>query len=310
MPNDEARSAQICLSHPDAWQWVLGKLATLIEQNDVNYLKIDSNFWINCTRDNHGHGARDGNYWHVQGLYSLLVALRERFPDLIIENCAGGGNRIDLGLARYTDVAWMDDRTTPSVHVRHNLEGLLWFLPPAYLLGYSMTAPDEPMNVSGDVELITRSRMPGVLGFSYRFDELSEFDVDRIADEVGLYRRVRETVGSSSYGIVLSQQVTRGTEPPWDVIEHVGRDSGGAVIFAYQNGGEADVVRVTPRALRADRMYEIYSADRGVVGRVSGSDLMRDGFTITTSSVTRAHVFVLTPSAAAAPASMHRAAPG
>ena len=306
--NSEARAAQICLAHPDAWQWVLGKLTTLIEQNEVNYLKIDSNFWVNCTRDGHGHGARDGNYWHVQGLYSLLVALRERFPELIIENCAGGGNRIDLGLARYTDVAWMDDRTTPSVHVRHNLEGLLWFLPSSYLLGYSMSAPGEPMNVTGDVEIITRSRMPGVLGFSYRFDELSEFDIDRMAHEVGIYRKVRETVGGSSYSIVLSQQVTRGTEPPWDVVEQVGRDSGGIVIFAYQNAIEADVVRVTPRALQAETMYEIYSADRGVVGRVSGSDLTREGFQITASPVTRAHVFLLTPAGAVVPAGAHAAA--
>ena len=303
VPNSEARAAQICLSHPDAWQWVLGKLTTLIEQHGVDYLKIDSNFWINCTRDGHGHGERDGNYWHVQGLYSLLRALRERYPDLIIENCAGGGNRIDLGLARYTDVAWMDDRTTPSVHVRHNLEGLLWFLPSSYLLGYSMSAPGEPMNVTGDVALITRSRMPGVLGFSYRFDELSEFDVDRLAHEVGIYHRVRETVGDSSYSILLSQQVARGSEPSWDVIGQVGRDTGGIAIFAYQNASDAEIVRVTPRGLQAAVMYEVYSADRGVVGRVSGSDLLRDGIQIVASPVTRAHVFLLTPAGAAPPVS-------
>ena len=57
-------------------------------------------------------------------------------PTLLIENCSGGGNRLDLGLMRYTDVGWMDDRTSPSAHVRHNLQGLTTFLPPAYLLSY------------------------------------------------------------------------------------------------------------------------------------------------------------------------------
>ena len=50
--------------------------------------------------------------------------LRERYPNLLIENVSGGGNRLDFGMLRYTDAAWMDDRTAPSVHVRHNLEGL------------------------------------------------------------------------------------------------------------------------------------------------------------------------------------------
>lgn len=303
--NSEARSAQICLSHPDAWQWVFDKLTTLIESNGVNYLKIDSNFWINCTREGHGHGSRDGNYWHVQGLYRLLTALRERFPDLVIENCAGGGNRIDLGLARYTDVAWMDDRTTPSEHVRHNLEGLLWFLPPSYLLGYAMRAENEPLSVSGDVGLVTRSRMPGVFGLSFKYDELSEFDVDRLAHEVAIYRRVRDVVGPSSYSIVLSQQTRSDAPPPWDVVEQFGRDTAGAVIFAFQND-DSDGVRVTPRDLQPDTLYELVSADRGSVGRLAGSVLMRDGFEIPFSHATRGHVFLLIPSGPAATATRHK----
>jgi hypothetical protein len=159
-----------------------------------------------------------------------------------------------------------------------------------------MSAPGEAMNVSGDVAMITRSRMPGVLGFSYRFDELSEFDIDRIAHEVGIYRKVREAVGGSSYSIVLSQQVTRGAEPVWDVVEQVGRDTGAAAIFAYQNATEADVIRVVLRDLKADTVYELYSVDRGVIGRLSGSTLMGDGFEIRASSVTGGHVFLLTPS--------------
>lgn len=304
--NSEARSAQICLSHPDAWQWVFGKLATLIDENAVDYIKIDSNFWVNCSREGHGHGARDGNYWHVQGLYSLLKALRERFPRLIIENCAGGGNRIDLGLARYTDVAWMDDRTTPSVHVRHNLEGLLWFLPPSYLLGYTMSAEGEALSVTSDLGMMARSRMPGVLGFSYRYDEVSEFDIDRLAHEVAIYRKVRDTVGTSAFAVVLSQQVTRGAEPVWDVVQEVGRDTGGAVIFAFQNASDADTIRVRPRDLRPDTQYDLYSVDRGALGRLNGALLMREGFEMAASPVTRGHIFLLTPSAAASSATARR----
>ena len=30
----------------------------------------------------------------------------------------GGGNRLDYGMLRYTDVAWVDDRTSPAIRVR------------------------------------------------------------------------------------------------------------------------------------------------------------------------------------------------
>jgi len=78
----------------------------------------------------HNHQP-DGNFGHVNALYGLLSALRDRYPDLLIENVSGGGNRLDIGMLRYTDVAWMDDRTAPSVHVRHNIEGLTAVFPPA-----------------------------------------------------------------------------------------------------------------------------------------------------------------------------------
>ncbi len=63
-----------------------------------------------------------------------MPALHERYPDLMIENVASGGNRLDFGMLRYTDVAWMDDKTDPSSHVRHNLEGLTFAYSPGLLV--------------------------------------------------------------------------------------------------------------------------------------------------------------------------------
>ena len=49
-------------------------------------------------------------------------------------------------MLRYTDVAWMDDHTAPSVHVRHNLEGLSTVFPPAYLLSFVTDHITEPLH--------------------------------------------------------------------------------------------------------------------------------------------------------------------
>jgi hypothetical protein len=44
--NENAGHAQICLAHPDAWQWVFDHLARLVEHEGVDYLKIDLNDWV------------------------------------------------------------------------------------------------------------------------------------------------------------------------------------------------------------------------------------------------------------------------
>src|SRR5204862_477919 len=101
-------SAQICLSNSAARRWILSWLTPLIDEVQPDCLKWDNNMWVNCDRSGHEHGATDGNFTHVNGLYQLFAGLRDKYPNLMIENVSGGGNRLDLGMLRYTDVAWMD----------------------------------------------------------------------------------------------------------------------------------------------------------------------------------------------------------
>src|SRR5256885_7288641 len=103
----------------------------------------------------------------MRAVYGILSGLRDRYPHLLIENVSGGGNRLDFGMLAYTDVAWMDDRTSPSTHVRHNLEGLTAAFPPAYLLSFVIDSEVEPIRGGNDFPLVIRSSMPGVLGMTY-----------------------------------------------------------------------------------------------------------------------------------------------
>src|SRR5258708_37195125 len=150
--------------------------------------------FVNCDGAGHGHGATDGNFAHVNALYGLLSALRDRYPDLLIENVSGGGNRLDIGMLRFTDVAWMDDRTAPSVHVRHNLQGLSAVFPPAYLLSFVTDHDSEPLHDAPDLSLYFRSRMSGALGLCFRTDSFSEGENESMAHEIDIYKATRATV--------------------------------------------------------------------------------------------------------------------
>src|SRR5207247_40475 len=142
-------------------------------------------------RAGHGHGSNDGNFAHVDGLYQVLREIRARFPDLSIENVSGGGNRLDFGMLALTDVAWMDDRSHPSSHVRHNLEGLTAALPPAYLLSCVIAGDGEEIDMGNDLWNMMRSRMPGVLGVTYRAERLEDVALLTLAGEIQRYKTYR-----------------------------------------------------------------------------------------------------------------------
>jgi alpha-galactosidase len=280
--NDEARNAMLDFGLPETRAWILDKLTTLISEQGVDYLKWDSNFWVNNTRRVAGRGARDGNFEHVRGLYLVLAELRARFPNLIIENCSGGGNRLDLGLMRYTDVGWMDDRTSPSAHVRHNLQGLTTFLPPAYLLSYLIAHENEPMHDAPDLSLYAHSRMPGVFGLSFAEGDLDEGDINGIRAATDAWKAYRDVTGSASAQL-LTGQVNSAAAPSWDVLAVVGQARDQAIVYAFQNDPDAETMRIQLRGLDPTSTYELRSPLTGTAGAAKGETLMTAGIELTAS---------------------------
>jgi alpha-galactosidase len=302
-----AKTPQVCLASPDARQWVFDELTRLLDDVQPDYLKWDNNQWVNCNRTGHGHGANDGNYAHVSSLYGLLADLRARYPDLLIEDCAQGGNRLDFGMLRYTDVAWMDDRTVPAVHVRHNLEGLITFFPPSSLLSFAASGLDEVLGASADLPLSMRSRMPGVLGLTYRAADLTEEDRDGIASEIAAYKRIRDTIRDASARLLTDQAVQDG--PAWDAVQEVAVTTGNAIVLAFQNDSGTPRVAFQPEGLEAGATYLVTRGDGTFVGSASGDEIMAGGVEIDSSPESAAHLLFFEKQEAAPTSGVQSASP-
>lgn len=285
-------NAQICLASEAAQQWVLAKLVELITTVRPDYLKWDNNFWLNCDRDGHGHGAADGAFAHTRGLYAILAELRRRFPDLLIENVSGGGNQLDFGMLAYTDTAWMDDKSGPSALVRHNLEGLTFAFPPAYLLSFLIDAEGEPIAAGDRFALYARSRMPGIFGLTYRSDRVDEETGAAIARHIEEYKRLRDVIADAN-GTLLSAQAPV-EENGWDVMQDVGAGASSAIVFAFKATADDGRLLVRPRGLLAEATYDVQSLDAGALGSATGEALMDDGIEVIHSGGSQAHVLILT----------------
>ena len=287
-----AQNAQICLAGAAGRKWVLDQLVALIERVHPDYLKWDNNFWINCNRSGHGHGTADGNLAHVQALYELFDTLRRRYPDLVIENVSGGGARIDFGMLAYTDVAWMDDRTSPASLVRHNIEGLTFAFPPAYLLSFLIDADGETIAGASDLQLLTRSRMPGVFGLTYRTDTLDDATAQLVAAEIAQYKAYRNIIANANASLLTLQ--TPYDESGWDVLQETADGAQTALIFAFKGLlGNARLI-VRPKGLLPSATYDVVSVDVGPIGSLRGDALMQDGIELVHDSGSRAHLLILT----------------
>jgi len=285
-------SGQLCYGSRAARDWVRRQLFALIDMVRPDYLKWDNNAWINCNRSGHEHGTSDGNFAQVQGLYEILQSLRERYPDLLIENVADGGSRIDFGILRYSDVAWMDDRTSPPIRVRHNLEGLSSVLPAGYLLSFVLDATDRRLADSADPIADIRSSMMGVFGLAFRSPGIRDWLSDLFRQAIVDYGRFRDILEGAD-AILLTDQAPAPDDSAWDAVEALNASTGDAVLFAFHQEEANDRLRVSPRGLQPDASYRVTSLDAGDLGTSRGDDLMADGIEIVQGPGTQAHILVL-----------------
>ncbi len=286
-------AAQICLAGSAGRQWVVNQLLAMLEDVQPDYLKWDNNMWVNCDRTGHGHGAADGNFAHVSALYGVLDEVRQHYPDILIENVSGGGNRLDVGMMRYSDVGWMDDRTAPSVHVRHNVEGLSVVFPPAYLLSFVINHESEPLHDSPDLSLYLRSRMTIALGLTFRAEELTEGDANAIMHEIDVYKTMRETLNTAAAALLTAQALVENG-PAWDVLQETAQGNQQILIAAFQTDMSVDMINIKPVGLVPYMEYLVQSVDTGILGAAMGVDLMADGIDVYQSPNTAAHILILT----------------
>ncbi len=291
--NGEAQTAQICLGDAEARAWVLEALVRLIDEARPDYLKWDNNFWINCDRASHGHGAKDGNFAHVKGLYAILGELRRRYPALVIENCSGGGNRLDLGILEFTDSAWMDDVTAPSAHVRHNLQGLGRIFPPAYLLSFVIDAEAESIHDPGSRSLGFRSRMTGMLGLTLRSSDLGDEELAEMGKEIAAAKEVRAAVPVAAE-LLLTDQARADGASDLDAVELLSMTTGAAAVFAYAQAG-VDAYRVRLAGLDAGLRYRLSTLAGQPLGEATGADLMDAGVEIVNTSDSGSSILLVTP---------------
>jgi hypothetical protein len=139
-----------------------------------------------------------------------MDALRQRFPDLVIENCAGGGTRMDFAIARHTHTWWMDDASEPAHRTRMHSSGAGYLFPMETL--NSWVTESEYENLNGQdlpdpiVRAMFRSRMMGAIGISCRTTAWSDTVRGTVREELSFYKEHLRPLVKDGYLLHLLPQ--------------------------------------------------------------------------------------------------------
>jgi alpha-galactosidase len=215
------RWVAVDLGNPAAQEYFCKLLDRYIDELGIRYIRWDMNnhdllpYWQ--TKDSIGRqGITQIRY--LEGLHRIEEHILGVHPGVILENCAGGGLRIDLASLARRHTIWISDAINTQV-VRYHMEGLNQFIPGSgQIVSLSIPAAEarKPEFVLADYNC--QVCFGGAFGLSGRLHEWSTATRQTVRRHVDVYRKLRRFLDQDFYPLI-PQPHTMETWTGWQFHE-------------------------------------------------------------------------------------------
>ena len=276
------KKKQLDLTVPEAAAWMESEIVRVIEENKLDVFRLDHNNHVNhwFGRTEQSGIVASGILRHYDAVYGIYERVRARFPDLVMENCASGGSRTDVGMIRDFTHTWVSDwNVAPrSVAVTN---GMTMCLPPetvdrlaSGMFCHTRGALDLQLRhtlfgrpTTNDYNCVGSTMNPVQIGFvKHTFDLYKSF-VRPMAGRDLIFHHTPEVNGTQPQGIC--------------VLERAAEDGSRSMIGVFNlcMAGEREE-RIFPRGLDAAASYRVTLDNSGAVCEVDGFTLCNEGLRV------------------------------
>lgn len=212
------------LCNPKVQDFVFGVVDDLMQENpEIKFMKWDcnspiTNIYSPYLKENQGNLYVD----YVRGLYKVLDRVQEKYPDLYMMMCSGGGGRSDVVGLRYFTEFWCSDNTDPIERLFIQW-GYSHFMP-----AKAMCAHVTEWNRRASIKFRVDVAFQGKLGFDIGLKGLSNDDRQYCREAIKEYKRLKEVVWSPNLYRLVSPY-----EGQHCVVQRVDDSKSKSVVFAY-----------------------------------------------------------------------------
>ena len=167
----------------------------------IDYFKWDANRHLSDVYSNALPPERQDEvaFRCIKGTYALLKWFAEEYPDAVIETCAGGGGRYDLGMMQHGFQIWASDNTWPYSRT--------WMQSSALLAYPAATMSCHVANPNGDLRALDfkyKVAVGGMLGYELNILDMSDEIKSEIAREVREYKTFEHVIRCGDYFELVS----------------------------------------------------------------------------------------------------------
>ena len=179
-------------SRPEVVDFIYDSISKVIEESSISYIKWDMN------RSLADIYAPNVTYDYVLGVYDFLEKLTNRYPDILIEGCSGGGGRFDAGMLYYTPQIWCSDNTDAINRTRIQY-GTSFFYPVAAMGSHVSAVPNHQTGRVTSMHTRGVAAMSGTFGYELNPALLNAKEKAEIRAQLAQYREYQELIREGDY---------------------------------------------------------------------------------------------------------------
>lgn len=287
------------LSNPEVQDYVFGVVDGLMTENpELAFFKWDCNSPITNIYSPYLKNKQSQLYIdHVRGVYQVFKRVKEKYPNVPMMLCSGGGARCDYEALKYFTEFWCSDNTDPIERL-YIQWGFSQFFP-----SKAMCAHVTSWNKNTSIKFRTDVAMMCKLGFDISLKEMSGDELSYCQAAVANFKRLKGTIlDGDLYRLVSPYESNHSS------VLYVNKDRKKAVLFAYDIHPRFSekLFPVRLQGLDPRKTYRIEEINRmpGVSSSlplhqktVSGDYLMKVGMDVFTGAQAHSRVIEITETA-------------
>ena len=184
------------LTNPEVQDFVFGVVDNLMTRYpEIAYMKWDDNCSLLDYGSNYLPKNKQSHIYieYQRGLNKVLKRIREKYPKLVMQACAGGGGRVNYGILPYFDEFWTSDDTDALQRI-YLQWGISNFYPAIAMAAHvsadrnHQTGRRIPLKFRFDVA------MSGRLGMEIQPKDMSDADKEFAKRAIAAYKQIRPIV--------------------------------------------------------------------------------------------------------------------
>lgn len=244
------------LSRKEVRDYVFMMLYDLLSSANIAYVKWDMNRPLSDIGSFGLSKDQQGELLHryVLGVYELQERLITAFPDLLLENCSGGGGRFDPGMLYYSPQIWCSDNTDAIDRLMIQ-EGTAIVYPLSTMGSHVSVCPNHTVGRITPFETRGYVALSGTFGYELDVTKLSEEEKEMVCAQTKMYHKYNGLIQQGDYYRIASY----GKNHEFDCIQIVSKDKKEALIIYIHVLAKPNYPskRIKLKGLDKDYLYEV-----------------------------------------------------